>query len=161
MKVVIADTGAIISLIYIDKLDILDAVIGNFYIALAVWEELNNYENNDFPKYLIKSLENKVCKIKSKNHLTMVMDYGESESILLYEELKADYLLIDDNKARMLAESLNINCIGTLGVLIKAKQNKMITELKPLFEILLTKGRYYSKKLLNKILIETKEQTID
>lgn len=41
----------------------------------------------------------------------MVMDYGESESILLYEELKADYLLIDDNKARMLAESLNINCI--------------------------------------------------
>lgn len=63
MKVVIADTGAIISLIYIDKLDILEAVIGNFYIAQSVREELNNYENNDFPKYLIKSIENKVRKI--------------------------------------------------------------------------------------------------
>jgi len=40
---------------------------------------------------------------------------------ILYEELKADYLLIDDNKARVLAESFNMNFIGTLGLLCKSK----------------------------------------
>jgi predicted nucleic acid-binding protein len=28
--------------------------------------------------------------------------------VILYEELGADYLLIDDNKARIFAESLNV-----------------------------------------------------
>ncbi len=80
------------------------------------------------------------------------MDYGESESVILYEELNADYLLIDDNKARIIAESLNINCIGTLGLLLKAKQKGLINELKPLFNDLLLAGRYFSLKLLNDIL---------
>lgn len=80
------------------------------------------------------------------------MDYGESESVILYEELNADYLLIDDNKARLVAESLNVNCIGTLGLLLKARQNGLIKELRPLFEKMLMAGRYFSVKLLNDIL---------
>jgi uncharacterized protein len=75
--------------------------------------------------------------------------------------LKEDYLLIDDNKARVLAESFNINCIGTLGLLLKAKQKGFITELKPMFEIFMKVGRYFSKKLLNHILINTGESRID
>ena len=64
----------------------------------------------------------------------MIMDFGESESVILYQELQADFLLIDDNKARIVAESLDVNCIGSIGLLIKAKQKGLITELKPIFE---------------------------
>jgi predicted nucleic acid-binding protein len=78
----------------------------------------------------------------------------------LYEELNANYLLIDDNKARLIAESLNINCIGTLGLLIKAKQKGLLTELKPLFEKLLLFGRFFSKRLLNDILVKLGESKI-
>jgi hypothetical protein len=46
------------------------------------------------------------------------MDYGESESVILYQELNANYLLIDDQKARLMAESLGVNCIGSVGLLI-------------------------------------------
>jgi predicted nucleic acid-binding protein len=80
------------------------------------------------------------------------MDYGESESVILYNELNADYLIIDDSKARKVAESLNVNCIGSIGLLIKAKQNGLITELKPVFEKWISMHRYFSIKLLNEIL---------
>jgi predicted nucleic acid-binding protein len=85
------------------------------------------------------------------------VDIDESESVILYEELQADYLLIDDSKARLMAESLNINCIGTLGLLLKAKEKGFISELRPIFERLNSDGRFYSIKLLNDILIKIGE----
>ena len=161
MKVVIADTGAIISLIHIGQIDLIEKVFGDFYIAKAVWNELFNYDNPDFDNSVLKVLKSRVKEISSKNYLSIVMDLGESESAILYEELKADYLLIDDNKARLVAESLNINCIGTLGLLLKAKQKGLITDLKPIFEKLIVYGRFFSRKLLNDILIKIGESRID
>lgn len=160
MKIVIADTGALISLGHIERIELIEEIFGDFYIAQAVWEELQAYENPKFNTQILDSLRKRVVAIKSKNHLSIVMDYGESESVILYEELQADFLLIDDNKARIIAESLDVNCIGSIGLLIKAKQKGLITELKPIFENWLSVGRYFSKKLLNKILADLKESPI-
>ena len=88
------------------------------------------------------------------------MDYGESESVILYKELNADFLLIDDKKARSIAENFNIKCIGTLGILSTAKSKGIIQELRPLFEVLLKNGRYYSINLLNMLLEKHNEQTL-
>ncbi|MGJ3234163.1 DUF3368 domain-containing protein [Marivirga sp.] len=88
------------------------------------------------------------------------MDYGESESVILYKELNADFLLIDDKKARNIAENFDINCIGTLGVLSVAKDKGLIKELRPLFLSFLDNNRYYSVKLLNKILQRHNEDKI-
>ena len=152
MKVVVADTGALISLGLVGLIDLVENLFGDFYISQAVWEELNNYENVDFDKSILTKLQKHVTAIKSKNYLSVIMDYGESESVILYNELNADYLIIDDSKARKVAESLNVNCIGSIGLLIKAKQNGLITELKPVFEKWISMHRYFSIKLLNEIL---------
>src|SRR5690606_17441405 len=132
MKIVIADTGALISLHHVGQVGLIEKVFGEFYIAEAVWKELQIYEHPEFDKKTLHHLSNRVVKIKSRNHLSMIMDYGESESVILYEELKADFLLIDDNKARIVAESLNINCIGSIGLLIKAKQKGLLSAIKPI-----------------------------
>jgi len=161
MKVIVADTGAIISLIHIGRIDLIEKVFGHFYFPKAVWIELCNYDDPDFDTSQLTNLKVKVKEITSKNYLSIVMDFGESESVILYEELNADYLLIDDHKATLIAESLNINCIGTLGLLLKAKQKGLVTELKPLFGKLITNGRYFSIKLLNDILAKTGESKID
>lgn len=161
MKIVIADTGALISLGQVGLISLIEKVFGEFYIAHAVWEELYKYEHPNFSKETLESLSSKIVKIRSKNHLAMVMDYGESESVILYEELNADFLLIDDNKARIVAESLDINCIGSIGLLLKAKQMGAINELRPVFESWLKSDRYFSLKFLNTILIQSKENPID
>ncbi len=160
MKIVVADTGVLISLGHVGQIKLIEEIFGSFYIAQAVWEELNNYSNPDFSTEVVGELKEKVVKIKSKNHLKMVMDYGESESVILYEELRADYLLIDDHKARIVAESLDINCIGSIGLLIKAKESGRIENLRPIFKKWLFVGRYFSKKLINSILIEVEEKPL-
>ena len=160
MKLVIADTGVLISLSLVGHIDLIERVFGDFYIANAVWEELQAYDNQEFEKRLLSLLEKHVRKIKSRNHLSVIMDYGESESVILYEELNADYLLIDDNKARIIAESFDLNCIGSIGLLVKAKQKGYILELKSIFEMWLKNERFFSKKLLNEILMQTGEEPI-
>jgi uncharacterized protein len=94
------------------------------------------------------------------NELTFVMDYGESESIILYKELNADFLLIDDKKARKIAESLDVNCIGLIGILSIAKDKGHIGMLKPIFQTFLRNKRFYSIELLNAILIAKGEEII-
>ncbi len=158
IKIVIADTGALISLGILGKIDLIEKVFGDFYIANAVWEELQAYKNPEFDKTLLYELGKRVVKIRSKNHLLVIMDYGESESVILYEELCADYLLIDDNRARIIAESCNVNCIGSIGLLFKAKQNGLINDLKPIFRKLIENERFFSKKILNMVLIQAREE---
>lgn len=160
MKIIVADTGALISLIHINQLQIIEEIFGEYYIAEAVWDELVKYDNPYFDKTQLENLKAKTVKISAYNYLSLVMDYGESESVILYQELNANWLLIDDNKARQLAESLNVNCIGTLGVLLQAKQRGIIKELKPQFEKLLLVGRYFSIKLLNNILLKIGESKL-
>ncbi len=153
MKKVVVDTGVIISLAVINQLELLEKLFDEFYIANAVWEELNKYEGISLANSLNFDLKSHVRKISSLNHLLVIMDYGESESLILYEELNADFLLVDDSKARVIAESLNANCIGSIGLLIKAKEKGLIKDLKKYFKIWLESNRYFSLKLLNDILI--------
>ena len=69
MKLVVADTGALISLGYVDQIGLIEEIFGEFYIAQAVWEELNNYENPEFNVNILNDLKKRVVKIKSRNYL--------------------------------------------------------------------------------------------
>ncbi|EDN68984.1 conserved hypothetical protein [Beggiatoa sp. PS] len=155
----IADTSPIISLLLIEKMDILEELFPNFLIPQAVWDELNNHQEIRIYQTQLNRLSQKVKKITCHFPLSGI-ERGETEAILLCLELKADYLLIDDKKAREKAELFNINCIGTLGILYLAHQKNLVQELRPLFQELQHNKRYYSKKYLNFFLRKTGEQMI-
>lgn len=157
---VIADAGPIISLALIDKLDILDKIFDEVKIANAVWEEVTRDENKRFIKKIKEYFREKTCQIKSFNELTFVMDYGESESLILYNELKADFILIDDKKARNIAENFGAKCIGTLGLLSVAKEKGLISELRTIFIEFLKNKRFYALSLMNVILDKNNEEEI-
>ena len=158
---VVSDTGPIISLAVINQLELLDQIFTEVHIPNAVWQELNNSEFfKQFPK--IDSLfKSRVKQIKNLNKLILITGYGESEAMILYTETGADFLIIDDKKARQIAEELKITCIGTLALLIKAKQKGFLKALKPIFETLIQNRRYYSKNVLNSILNAQQEDMIE
>ncbi len=160
MGMVIADASPIFSLAIIDKLQVLDALFDSVYIPKAVWEELTRDITTSYYPTIVNYCKGKVKVISGFNKLTFIMDYGESESVILYKELNANYLLIDDKKARTIAEHLGIQCIGTIGILSTAKNRGIIAELKPLFETFLKNRRYYSLSLLNAILKKHNETPI-
>ncbi len=158
---VISDSGPIFSLAIIDKLEILNGLFDGIYIPKAVWEELTRDKTAGHYQRIVEYFEDKVKEISGFNELTFVMDYGESESVILYKELNADYLLIDDKKARNIAENFGIQCIGTIGILSIARDKGLIGQLKPLFEMFIKNKRYYSLKLLNPILKRHDEEEIE
>ncbi len=158
---VIADSGAIFSLAIIDKLEILNILFDDVKIPIAVWEEITLNKTTEQYHKIQSFFHDKTQKIVGFNELSFLMDYGESESLILYKELQADFLLIDDKKARKVAENFGLNCIGTLGLLSAAKDKGIIAELRPLFNIFLQNKRFYSIKLLNAILVKHKEKKIN
>jgi predicted nucleic acid-binding protein len=77
---------------------------------------------------------------------------GEIEAMALYKQLSADVLLIDDRRARVIAEHNQIHCIGALGLLLVAKRLDKINEIAPYVQKLRHSSIYYGDALLNSVL---------
>lgn len=73
------------------------------------------------------------------------IDTGERSAIALRIELDATPL-IDDRRARMVAESSGRPAIGMLGLLARAREQGLITALRPLFERL--QGNFMPNELV-------------
>ena len=86
------------------------------------------------------------------------LDLGEAEAILLSLEIEADVLIIDERLGYQIAKSQKINAIGTLSVLLMAKQQGLIENVKPLLDEMIQKGRWYSRKVYNNFLRQIGEQ---
>jgi len=160
VTILIADTSPLISLISINKLDILKKLFPDFLIPLAVWEELDSHvQIKSFAKEL-NFLYQHVKILKGNQLIIPGIDKGETEAIQLHIELRANILLIDDKKARSIAELMDIKCIGTLALLTLAKKKGIIKTLNPIFNRLLMHKRYFSKKLLNQLLLMNNEKEL-
>ena len=69
--------------------------------------------------------KNRVSVVNNRQaveYLELVLDRGEAEVIVLAEELRADAVLIDDLKARKTAVLRGFAVVGTIGVLLDAKE---------------------------------------
>ena len=75
------------------------------------------------------------------------VDRGEAEAIVLSAQMKADYLIIDERRARAIAQQYNIPLIGTIGVLLAAKRKGYVATVAPLLDDLLESGFRMSEQL--------------
>jgi len=131
--ILIADSSALIALAVVDKLDVLDELFGEVYVPRAVYNEIS-HQSKDESEKLADYCKDKVLNIASETNLNVTLGIGESEAIMLYKEKRADFLLCDDKKAKKFARNFGVNVVGSLGVLLKAKEEKLIVEINPLIE---------------------------
>lgn len=129
---IVGDSSALIALAIIDKLELLEKLYQNLYIPQAVYDEVTEIGRPQsdklklFLRNRVKTVELKITKLG--------LGLGELEAITLYKNLNADVLLIDDNRAKKYAILNDIKVIGSLGILIKAKQDGYIKNIKPFLE---------------------------
>lgn len=130
---IISDTTPIISLIKADKLYLLEKMFGNVIIPKAVYDELT--VNEKYGKEIAELKEAifiKVGKVENNTSVNILrnvtgLDAGESEAIVMAEENDADLLLMDEHKGRQVAKKLGIRITGTIGILLQAFDEGMLS----------------------------------
>jgi predicted nucleic acid-binding protein len=144
--IVVSDTSAISNLIVIDKLEILESVFKKILIPEKVYEEILGLKSFGFDLIKFESSEFIFkCEVTEKNlvnSLSSRLDLGEAEAITLAKEIHADYLLIDEILGRRIAKEMGIITIGLIGVLIKAKEMKVIKNVKEVLDLLKTGANF-------------------
>jgi predicted nucleic acid-binding protein len=80
------------------------------------------------------------------------LDLGESAAIALAEELKAQRILIDELAGRVVAKTRNLSVTGTVGVLLIAKQQGLISKVQPILDELVVAGKRISPELYREVL---------
>lgn len=155
--IVIADTAPIISLLKINRLNLLKELFEIVFIPEAVYDELTNNKKYELEAQTIINSDFIHKKEISDNEAayiledTVSLDKGESEAIILFRELKAQLLLIDERRGREVAEKFKIPISGTIGILLKALEKNLLTN-QQIFEYLDTlqqENRRFSSKLIN------------
>lgn len=124
---IIADTSCFIVLSKIGELDLLQKVYGQVTTTIEIVVEFGEI----LPEWVtIEAVADKQKQLI----LELQIDKGEASAIALALETEGSTVILDDYKARKIAEQLNVHYTGTLGVIIKAKKQGVIPSIKPIVE---------------------------
>ena len=81
----------------------------------------------------------------------MLVDDGEAEAIALASE-RQWRVILDDLRARAVAERMHLRIIGTVGILVRAKRAGLLPEVAPVLQSLSASGFYLSEPLKMEVL---------
>jgi hypothetical protein len=129
MTLVITDASCLIALDRVGRLDLIPALVSNAVAPPAVIEEFGRK-----PDWL------REMPVQDKTVLATLraqLDSGEAEAIAVALEHPGSILLIDERQERRLAESLGLSVLGTLGLLVQAKQRGVLEAVRPLMDALI------------------------
>ena len=126
-KIIISDTSCLIILNKIGELDLLRQL----YNTVTITHDILLEYGEQLPDWIA------VQQAKDQYRqqlLEMQIDKGEASAIALALETADSTVILDDWKARKLAERLGLTVTGTLGVIIRAKNTGLIPSIKPYLE---------------------------
>lgn len=160
---VVCDTNIIIDFAKILRLDLLKNIFKEVMIPVEVKEELLAGERGGTEEDDIRRAIDEWAKVENVKNMLAVeslrshIGNGEAASIILYKETKADFLAINDLKARGIAHAMGVKIIGSLGILRLAKDKGLLKEIKTSLDELRKIGAYISDELYRRILIDAGE----
>ncbi|HKO13711.1 MAG TPA: hypothetical protein VJV22_17205 [Acidobacteriaceae bacterium] len=127
--IVVADSSPLHYLILIGQTDVLPILFNRVVIPDAVRSELTDRFAPISVDQWIRNppqwLEIRLASSKFPDAL-ISLDKGEREAISLAREMRADYLLADDLRARIEAERQQLVVIGTIGILQRAAASGLL-----------------------------------
>jgi len=152
---IIGDSSALIALTIVDKLELLEKIFDTIYVPQSVYDEVV-VSHKPQSRKLQTFLSDKIKTVKL-DISKMGLGQGELEAIRLYKDLNADFLLIDDKRAKSFAKLNGVNVIGSLGVLMLAKEMGLVETIKDDLQKLEDSNLFISKHLVETILREVGE----
>jgi predicted nucleic acid-binding protein len=137
----ISDTSCLILLNKIGELALLKKLAGKVFITPEIQKEFGK----KLPSWIIirKSSDTYYQKI-----LEMDLDSGEASAIALSLDISDSIIIIDDLKGRKIADKLDLRYSGTLGLILKAKQEGVIESIKPIIAKIKNTNFRFSEELI-------------
>jgi predicted nucleic acid-binding protein len=133
---VVSNTSPILNLAIIERLSLLQSQFDEILIPPAVLRELRVDESLPGSAVIREAFdagwlasaslpENDIVRVLNRD-----LDLGESEAIALALARQISLVLLDETEGREIARNLNLTPVGTLGILLKAKQMGAIPSIK-------------------------------
>lgn len=144
--IVVSNTSPISNLAKVGQLSLMPQLYGSILIPYAVYEELLDPRAGETvitavrsaPWIDIQSVQNQGLV----NDLRTRVNVGEAEAIALAIEVKAARLIIDERLGRQAARDFGVKITGILGILLLAKRQKIIMEVKPIMDNLIEQANF-------------------
>ncbi len=157
--IVIADSSPLIALSIVESLYWLDILFQNIGAPQAVYDEVTipgKTQSINLKEYL----EHRILPVKNTMAVAafqLDLGPGESEAIVCAMENKADFILLDDHKARKTAKLNGVPVVGSIGVMILAKRHSLIPAIKPYIDTLRMNGIWISSSVIKTALSAVNE----
>ncbi len=150
--IVFSDTTPLIALSSIQRLELLPQLFQRVHVVREVVEEgiagglivVPDLRRLD----RIEIVESTVIVHPS---VLLELDRGEKHTIDMARKLNADWVVLDEKIGRNMAEYLGLRVTGTLGVLLKAKQQGLIPSFLGSVAAMQAQGIYYHPLLVRKL----------
>lgn len=143
---VVCNATPLINFAAINRLDVLQAVFGQIVIPQAVYNETTGsaFRSSQFVLQAISSGWLQVRPVFSiALSIPLELDIGEREAIALALETGEEQILLDEREARQVAQSIGLQVMGTLGILLLAKNNQIISQVQPLLNAMIDISQYW------------------
>ena len=154
---IVADAGPLIAFARIGRLGILPEVLGTVLVPTPVVQECLRDRSRPDARVLARALEDGVLVRRAfrtsafYEALSLDLGAGESAAIALARSLERPVLL-DERRARRVAERLGIAVVGSGGVLVEAKRLRLLPRVGPVIDALRGSGYRLSDALVAEIL---------
>ena len=125
------DSSVLIAFGKLGYLKLIAQLFDKFVVAESVFEEIRADQVFSEVEKLVVAGSIEVLKGSNYELLTLLMSSlgrGEAETIVLALELKADFALLDDLRARKAARRLKVKVMGTLALLKALLDLKLVNE---------------------------------
>jgi predicted nucleic acid-binding protein len=150
---VISNSSPLIALAQIGRLDLLSQLHARVLIPPAVAREVEP-TIPALPGWLVIR---PLTLPRQPHTVSGSIGPGEHEVISLGLELGAERLILDEQPARRLAASLGLAVIGTVGLLLAAKDRGFLTKIKPELDRLLAVRFFMDQELYDRALRQAEE----
>jgi predicted nucleic acid-binding protein len=148
---IVCNSSTLIALARISHLEILEKQAKNLIIPSAVYEDVVIKGAGKPGAGEVKEAKwiekRDVGERELVMRLSAILGRGESEAIALAKEIKADLIILDDERARKEAISEGIRISGLLSLIVQAKEKGIIGRARPLMDELRQEGFFISQDL--------------
>jgi predicted nucleic acid-binding protein len=149
-KVVITDASCFILL---DKIDAF-SILKELYQVVITTPEIAAEYGRRLPEWVeVRAVQNRDLLYTYAESI----DIGEASAMALANEIHADLIILDDGAARKFAEKLALEITGSIGVLLSAKRNNIIKEIRPYLDRIQITNFRITPSLINRILVAAGE----